>query len=408
MSRRGSEVHSDVMQRTDDGRGVIGSPVRHDEDMAWPPARLAVSTTTYDRVMREARMGSLEAVLATVRDRIGRYGGQVIGESNTKSVLIEPVLRALGWDVEDLDEVRREFRRKPGDNPVDYALFLLRTPRLFVEAKALRESLDDDRWAKQIMGYASVTGVKWIVLTNGNEYRIYNSHASVPYEEKLFRQVEVASGERGVADVLGLLSKARLQDNQIDVLWRADFVDRQVKETLQELFTSDAPTDFLRLVRRRLPSLAPSDIRASFGRALVTIDYPVLVPAEEPQPEPRRQSGPAPEAKPEGAVGDKTPWRSVTLRDLITSGLIRPPLDIETRYKGHTLRAVIEADGSVTWDGTRYESLSLAGGMARKSIVGAPPGREYPPTNGWTFWRFRDADGHLAFVDVLRQRYVEG
>ena len=58
----------------------------------------------------------------------------------------------------------------------------------------------------------------------------------------------------------------------------------------------------------------------------------------------------------------------------------------------------------MTWDGTRFKSLSLAGGMARKSIVGAPPGREYPQTNGWTFWRFRDTDGRLAFVDVLRQR----
>jgi hypothetical protein len=43
--------------------------------------------------------------------------------------------------------------------------------------------------------------------------------------------------------------------------------------------------------------------------------------------------------------------------------------------------------------------------MARKSNVGAPPGREYPQTNGWTFWRFRDTDGHLAFVDALRQRH---
>jgi hypothetical protein len=25
--------------------------------------------------------------------------------------------------------------------------------------------------------------------------------------------------------------------------------------------------------------------------------------------------------------------------------------------------------------------------------------------NGWTFWRFRDADGRLAFVDALRQRH---
>jgi hypothetical protein len=64
--------------------------------------------------------------------------------------------------------------------------------------------------------------------------------------------------------------------------------------------------------------------------------------------------------------------------------------------------------GPVTWNGATYDSLSTAGGMARKSIVGAPPGREYPQTNGWTFWRFRDTDGHLAFVDALRQRVGVG
>ena len=37
------------------------------------------------------------------------------------------------------------------------------------------------------MGYASVAGVEWVVLTDGNEYRIYNSHATVPVEEKLLK-----------------------------------------------------------------------------------------------------------------------------------------------------------------------------------------------------------------------------
>ena len=141
------------------------------------------------------RSDDLDTVLSSVRERIARHRGKGIGESNTKNVLIEPVLRALGWDVEDLDEVRREFKRKPRDNPVDYAIFLMRTPRLFVEAKALGENLNDDKWAKQIMGYASVVGVPWIVLTDGNEWRIYNSHAEVPVEEKLFRRVTLSSDE---------------------------------------------------------------------------------------------------------------------------------------------------------------------------------------------------------------------
>ena len=140
-------------------------------------------------------MADLEIALTSVRDRIVRYRGESIGEENTKNVLIEPVLRALGWDVEELDEVRREYRRRPGDLPVDYALFLLRTPRLFVEAKALGENLADHKSVNQLLGYASVAGCEWAVLTDGNEYRIYNANAAGPEEEKLFRRITIASGD---------------------------------------------------------------------------------------------------------------------------------------------------------------------------------------------------------------------
>lgn len=75
---------------------------------------------------------------------------------------------------------------------MDYALFLLRTPRLFIEAKSLGAHINDGKWASQILAYATVAGVEWVALTDGNEWRIYNSHAPVPVEQKLFRVVRVA------------------------------------------------------------------------------------------------------------------------------------------------------------------------------------------------------------------------
>jgi len=136
-------------------------------------------------------MQNLAGTLAEVRRRIEQGAKRHLNEQNTKATLIEPVMRVLGWDVENIDEVQREFRVKKKDKPVDYGLLVLRTPRLFIEAKALGEDLGDRRWANQIMGYASVAGVEWIVLTDGNEYRIYNSHAPVSVDEKLFRAVSV-------------------------------------------------------------------------------------------------------------------------------------------------------------------------------------------------------------------------
>jgi hypothetical protein len=120
--------------------------------------------------------------------------------------LIVPVLRSLEWDLEDLEEVRLEYRRRPADKPVDYALLLQRNPTLFVEAKALDETLEDQKWANQIVSYAAVAGVEWVVLTNGDEYRMYNAHAPVPVEEKLFRTVRVSESVDEAADALGLLS----------------------------------------------------------------------------------------------------------------------------------------------------------------------------------------------------------
>lgn len=77
---------------------------------------------------------ALDTTLATVRERIVqiRERGERVGEQDTKAILIEPVLAALGWNVAELDDVRREYRRKPQDNPVDYALLVYKRPLLFI------------------------------------------------------------------------------------------------------------------------------------------------------------------------------------------------------------------------------------------------------------------------------------
>ena len=75
----------------------------------------------------------------------------------------------------------------------------MRTPRLFVEAKGLGENIEDPRWANQIISYAAVAGVEWVALTDGAEWHIYNAHAPVPVEQKLFRTVRLDSDGPEVA-----------------------------------------------------------------------------------------------------------------------------------------------------------------------------------------------------------------
>ena len=345
---------------------------------------------------------TLSGTLLSVRGRIERIRKRKerIGEQNTKAVLIDPILAALGWDLEELNEVRREYKQKPQDNPVDYALFILRSPALFVEAKDLDTDLDR-RWVTQTLGYATVVGVEWCVLTNGDVYRLYNAHAPVSVDEKLFREVKVSdpSQDEYTLDTLSLLSKDNLSKEKmgeklIDVFWKAHFIDRHVKEALEDLVRSGDRRliNLLRGKASRLMKVARSEVEESLKPAEVRLDFPVIIVLRQP---------------PDDGGGIEPPVK-VQVTDLIRAGFINPPLELEKEYKAVHLMATTQGDGSVIFDGEPYNSLSTAGGMARKSVIGAPPGRPYPQTNGWTFWKYRDTEtGKLEEVNHLRQRYRE-
>ena len=357
--------------------------------------------------------GELDHALATVRDRIAKYQRQGIGEQDTKAALIVPILRALGWDVEDLEDVKLEYRRRPSDNPVDYALFLLRTPRLFIEAKSLGAHLDDGKWAAQILAYATVAGVEWVALTDGNEWRIYNSHAPVPVEQKLFRVVRVGDPDSNAIGTLRLLAKTQMADHLIDAFWKSDFVDRQIRDGLVRLFGPEPDPALVRLIRGKAPALSPAEVRASLGRLRTTFDFPVVAsqtierPTSEPSLRPVRVPSSRPSQAGEKATRQGTPWRHVTLGHLIEAGLVTIPFRLEHRYRGVELAARIEGSDRIVFNGSTYDSLSTAGGVARNSVAGPFPGRDIPQTNGWTFWQCRRADGMVVALDDLRRELYE-
>ena len=71
--------------------------------------------------------GNVEKLLASAK-KLKSSGGN---EANTKALLIEPLLAALGWDTGDLDQVEREYRVYDGTS-LDYALKIDGDPRLFL------------------------------------------------------------------------------------------------------------------------------------------------------------------------------------------------------------------------------------------------------------------------------------
>lgn len=248
-------------------------------------------TACMSRVISSSTTATAASIdtLQKIADRIPRLRSQGarISEQDTKRILITPAVEALGWDIWDIDEVRNEYRHNSADNPVDYALFLNRSPVLFVEAKPLSHALDDRKWIVQTINYANAAGVDWCVLTNGAEWRIYKVHAQVEADQKLFAAVSIDQPESldGAARVLGLLSRNNMQARAIDELWQAWYVDRQVQAALEQALQDDS---FATLLRKRVLTLSLSDIRKSLRRANISVNYPnifkdaVAAPATAP------------------------------------------------------------------------------------------------------------------------------
>src|SRR5262249_15158140 len=196
------------------------------------------------------------------------------GEQTTRAPPSEPVREALGWEPRAPDGAHREFKPPPQDKPVDYSLTLLRKPRLFVEAKPLGEALSDRKWVGQILGYAAVAGVEWCVLTDGNDYRFYNASVALDADEKLFCQIKLSEcSPDDAARTLKLISRGDMAENLLDVLWSAHYVDRRVRQALDELF-SMRDRGLVRLIRRRVPKLSPKEVVESLRRLDVRIESP--------------------------------------------------------------------------------------------------------------------------------------
>jgi len=113
----------------------------------------------------------LLSVLWSVRERAHRYKELLQkNEALTRYVLIDPVLRALGWDTEDPEQVRPEFSTETGTP--DYALLYKEEPYIMVEAKALGKQLEGAK--DKAFQYAYQNGVPYFVTTDGLLWELYD------------------------------------------------------------------------------------------------------------------------------------------------------------------------------------------------------------------------------------------
>jgi type I restriction-modification system DNA methylase subunit len=114
--------------------------------------------------------------------RIGKYN-----EEMTKKDFILPLFDALGWNTVDSREVSAEER--VSKQRVDYGFRINGIPKFFLEAKSLKEDLDNRKFIDQAINYAWLKGCTWAVLTSFVNVVVFNAELKTehPWQSQLKR-----------------------------------------------------------------------------------------------------------------------------------------------------------------------------------------------------------------------------
>ena len=126
-------------------------------------------------------LDELVAAIDNVKSRIELHQSSLRqSEALTRYSLIDPMLRALGWDTADPALVVPEYRAAGGF--ADYALMGRARPVSLLEAKKLGENLTSG--VGQALNYCNEQGINFMLVSDGDTWVMYEVFRQAPIEER--------------------------------------------------------------------------------------------------------------------------------------------------------------------------------------------------------------------------------
>lgn len=111
-------------------------------------------------------------LLQTVKKIIDSHADKLKNnETATRYSLIDPLLRHLGWDISNPDEVIPEYGIEKKYS--DYAIFKIKDkqPFIIIEAKSLHSPLEDK---SQIGNYIGNSTARFVIFTDGVKWKLFD------------------------------------------------------------------------------------------------------------------------------------------------------------------------------------------------------------------------------------------
>ena len=134
-------------------------------------------------------LDDLYQLVESLQSRIDAHADELRkNEALTRYALIDPLLRALGWDTADPSQVLIEYQS--GGGSADYALLAADgEPKIIVEAKRLGTPLQGA--VTQGINYCIQLGIPFFALTEGRQWELYETFLPVPLQQKLVMQLDL-------------------------------------------------------------------------------------------------------------------------------------------------------------------------------------------------------------------------
>lgn len=237
--------------------------------------------------MPSLKRKELARTLSAIKKRLARqYDRSLQGGSNrehridkstTTRILIEPVLRSLGWDIENTAQVIKDYQHTPNHRSIDFALLVNGMPTVFLQTDALANYVDDPRLAYKCIEHADDAGVEWCIHSNGRCYAIYKSNSNLSKDKRLFYRIDIktAFGKEQIrrhASILSLFSPMSLMGKYANLYWNKLHVDRMVYLSLSKIAEN---VEFHKLIKKNSSAnISLAQIADSLNRIGIEFSVP--------------------------------------------------------------------------------------------------------------------------------------
>lgn len=200
---------------------------------------MAISAKVSTRIQSELKR--FQSILASAKQRD-------VGEADTVVIIQDILNDVMGYD--KYHHVTTEQAIK--GTYVDLAVKVDNEILFLIEVKAIGIELKDAH-VKQAIDYGANQGVEWVILTNGQFWRVYRISFGQPIDKTMVIEIDVLNAKTSSPEVLecfGSLSKEGFSKGSMDEL--ATTKQLTNKFTVAAILTGEEMIDELRREMRRL------------------------------------------------------------------------------------------------------------------------------------------------------------